>query len=36
MGDDRGSIDPADAGLIEFGSPAACSIEDHKSDRKGC
>ena len=30
------SIDPADAGLIEYGSPEACSIEDHKSGRKGC
>ena len=34
--DGRVSIDPADAGLIEYGSPAACSIEDHKSGRKGC
>ena len=30
------SIDPADAGLIEYGAPAACSIEDHQSGRKGC
>ena len=30
------TIDPADVGLIEFGSAAACSIEDHKSGRKGC
>ena len=30
------SIDPADAGLIEYGTPGACSIEDHKSGRKGC
>ena len=30
------SIDPADVGLIEYGSPAACSIEDHRSGRKGC
>ena len=22
--------------LIEYGSPEACSIEDHKSGRKGC
>ena len=34
--DGRVSIDPADAGLIEYGSPNACSIEDHKSGRKGC
>ena len=34
--DGRVSIDPADAGLIEYGSPNACSIEDHKSERKGC
>ena len=34
--DGRVSIDPADAGLIEYGSPAACSIEDHKNGRKGC
>jgi glutaredoxin-related protein len=34
--DGRVSIDPADAGLVEYGSPAACSIEDHKSGRKGC
>jgi glutaredoxin-related protein len=30
------SIDPADAGLIEYGSPGACSIDDHRSGRKGC
>lgn len=30
------SIDPADVGLIEYGSPDACSIEDHKQGRKGC
>ena len=34
--DGRVSVDPADAGLIEYGSPAACSLEDHKSGRKGC
>ena len=34
--DGRVSIDPADAGLIEYGSPEACSIADHKSGRKGC
>lgn len=30
------SVDPADAGLIEYGTPNACSVEDHKSGRKGC
>ena len=30
------TIDPADAGLIEYGTPGACSIEDHRSGRKGC
>ena len=30
------SLDPADAGLIEYGTPNACSIEDHKSGKKGC
>lgn len=34
--DGRVSIDPADAGLIELGTANACSIEDHKSGRKGC
>ena len=34
--DGRVSIDPADGGLIEYGSPAACSLEDHKNGRKGC
>ena len=34
--DGRVSVDPADAGLIEYGAPAACSLEDHKSGRKGC
>lgn len=34
--DGRVSVDPADAGLIEFGKAGACSIEDHKSGRKGC
>lgn len=34
--DGRISIDPADAGLIEYGTPGACSIEDHRSGRKGC
>ena len=27
------SIDPADAGLIEYGTPGACSVEDHKNGR---
>ena len=30
------SIDPTDAGLIEYGSEAACSVEDHRKGRKGC
>ncbi|SDA63121.1 hypothetical protein SAMN02910275_01751 [Butyrivibrio sp. INlla18] len=30
------TLDPAVVGLIEYGSPDACSIEDHKSGRKGC
>ena len=30
------TIDPADVGLVEYGSGIACSIEDHKSGRKGC
>lgn len=34
--DGRVSIDPADAGLIEYGSQNACSVEDHKNGRKGC
>ncbi|MCR4621126.1 MAG: glutaredoxin-related protein [Clostridiales bacterium] len=34
--DGRISIDPADAGLIEYGAENACSIETHKSGRKGC
>lgn len=34
--DGRVSLDPADAGLIEYGSAGACSLEDHKSGRKGC
>ena len=34
--DGRVSVDPADAGLIEYGSPDACSVEDHRSGRKGC
>ena len=34
--DGRVSVDPADAGLIEYGAPNACSIADHQSGRKGC
>ena len=30
------TLDPAKVGLIEYGSPDACSIADHKSGRKGC
>ena len=30
------SLNPAEAGLIEYGSADACSIEDHKNGRKGC
>ena len=30
------SVNPADAGLMEYGSPDACSVEDHRSGRKGC
>ena len=30
------TLDPAVVGLIEYGTPNACSIEDHKSGRKGC
>ena len=30
------TLDPADVGLVEYGTPNACSIEDHKSGRKGC
>ncbi len=34
--DGRVSVDPTDAWLIEYDSPAACSLEDHKSGRKSC
>ena len=34
--DGRVSLDPADAGLVEYGSANACSVEDHKNGRKGC
>ncbi len=30
------TLDPAEVGLVEYGSPAACSIDDHKNGRKGC
>ena len=30
------TLDPADVGLIEYGTPNACSIEDHKNGKKGC
>ena len=33
--DGRITLDPAVVGLIEYGTPDACSIEDHKSGRKG-
>ncbi len=34
--DGKVSLTPEDFGLVEYGSPAACSIADHKSGRKGC
>ena len=30
------TLNPADVGLVEYGSTVACSLEDHKSGRKGC
>ena len=30
------TLDPADVGLIEYGTAGACSIGDHKSGKKGC
>ena len=30
------SIFPRERNMIEYGSPDACSIADHKSGRKGC
>ena len=30
------SVDPADAGLVEYGTQNACSVKDHKNGRKGC
>ena len=34
--DGRVSVNPADAGLIEYGALNACSVADHQSGRKGC
>ena len=34
--DGRISIDPADAGLIEYGTPGACSISDYREGKRGC
>ena len=34
--DGRVSVDPADAGLVEYGTQKACSVKDHKNGRKGC
>ena len=34
--DGRVSVDPADAGLVAYGTQNACAGEDHKSGRKGC
>ena len=34
--DGRVSVDPADAGLVEYGTQNACSVKDHKSGRIGC
>lgn len=34
--DGRVTLDPAEVGLIEYGSTDACSILDHKSGKKGC
>ncbi len=30
------TLDPADVGLVEYGTPNACSVEDHRSGKKGC
>ena len=30
------TLDPAVVGLIEYGTPDVCSIEDHKRGKKGC
>ncbi len=34
--DGRVSLDPADAGLVEYSGASACSIEDHKAGKNGC
>ena len=34
--DGRVSVDPADAGLVEYGTQNACSVKDHKNGRNGC
>lgn len=34
--DGRVSVDPADAGLTEYGQGAACSVSDHVNGGKGC
>ncbi|MCR4831119.1 MAG: glutaredoxin-related protein [Pseudobutyrivibrio sp.] len=34
--DGRISLDPADAGLVEYDGASACSIEDHLAGKKGC
>ena len=34
--DGRVSVDPADAGLIEYGAADACSVEAHRSGARGC
>lgn len=35
--DGRITLDPADVGLIEYGSDLpSCSIEDHKNGKQGC
>ncbi len=36
MEDGSVTLDPADVGLIEYGTAGACSVEDHKSGRGGC
>ena len=34
--DGRISLDPADAGLVEYDGTSSCSIEDHIAGKKGC
>ena len=34
--DGKISLDPADAGLVEYSGKSACSIEDHIMGKKGC